>query len=274
MTETVRLLAPNPSPMTLDGTNTYVVSGPGSIVVIDPGPEHAGHLSSIVDTVRRAGATHAATTDWSPVADIVLTHHHPDHIEGLPRLLTLLAEAGVPGRALASDPDLVPGAQPLADGERVGPLTVLLTPGHTSDSLCLVSESGDLFTGDTVLGRGTTVIDYPNGRLGAYLDTLARLAALVDGGRVTRLLPGHGDLVDDPDSALRTYRTHRHERLDQVRQSLLRQGLSASAALGAEHRTAQVVADVYAPLTREAQPRIWDAAVKSVEAQLDYLMHA
>lgn len=248
----VRLVvADNPGPMTLDGTNTWVLGPPGGpCVVVDPGPDQTEHLESVL---RVAGE----------VAVTVLTHRHHDHSEGLPRFATL---AGTGARA--ADPVYaIPTAQHdgrLDDGLEftVGTLRVrvLATPGHTSDSVSLLVTAGEaswLLTGDTVLGRGTSVITHPDGDLAAYLGSLDRLLDVARDSGVTAILPGHGPVVADPAGLLTTYREHRLERLDQVR-----------AALRAGDRTAaEVVARVYADVDRA----VWPAAAQSVLAQLDYL---
>lgn len=236
----------NPGPMTLDGTNTYVLdTGDGTVLVVDPGPLDEDHLARVADD--RA------------VAFAMLTHGHPDHAEGAGRFAAL---AGCD--VYARDPRHRVGEQgcELADEERlrVGALTVevLLTPGHTSDSVCFVVRRGSdkgglLLTGDTILGRGTTVVAYPDGRLGPYLDSLARLAAL------SRLVlgPGHGPVGPDARGVAREYLRHRSERLDQVR---------AALAAG-DTSSGEIVARVYA----DVDPSLWPAAALSVQAQLDYL---
>jgi glyoxylase-like metal-dependent hydrolase (beta-lactamase superfamily II) len=137
----VRVRAPNPSPMTLDGTNTYVV---GSWVV-DPGPDDAPHL----DAVRAAAG--------GPIDGVVLTHGHADHAEGAERL---------------GAPVWKPG-----EGDEAGPFGALATPGHSADSVCLLLGRA-CFTGDTVLGMGSVFIGPGEGSLAAYLDSLRRLAEL------------------------------------------------------------------------------------------------
>ena len=240
------VLAPNASPMTLDGTNTWVLLEPGATeaVVIDPGPLLEDHLRHVVAEVEALGAR---------VGQTILTHGHPDHAEGAERFAEL---TGAPTRAVGR------GHDDLADGDvvRVGglELRVVATPGHTSDSLsfALPADSA-LLTGDTVLGRGTTVVAHPDGELAAYLDSLERLAALTGGGAVTSILPGHGPVVPDASAMVEFYRMHRRERLEQVR-----------AAVAAGDRTArQVVERVYADVPRE----VWPAAELSVKAQLAYL---
>jgi glyoxylase-like metal-dependent hydrolase (beta-lactamase superfamily II) len=242
-----RLLAPNPGPMTLDGTNTWLLRDPGSdrCVVVDPGPLDDGHVERIVEQ--------------GPVALIVLTHGHPDHSEAAPRVAEL---TGAP--VVARDATFCVGAPPLEPGRHpevggVEWLTVL-TPGHTADSVCLLLEhEGALLTGDTVLGRGTTVVAAPDGRLADYLDSLHRLRDLAD-EELRLLLPGHGPVLDDPVRVLDHYIAHRAERLEQVR---------AAREAGAV-TPRQVVEIVYA----DVDTALWSAAEVSVRAQLDYLDEA
>lgn len=243
-TSASRLLAPNPGPMTLDGTNTWILRDPDSpeCVVVDPGPLDDAHLDRIVSA--------------GPVALIVLTHGHLDHSEAAPRLAEMTGAAVV-----ARDPHWCRDAPALGPGRYDGPAGVdwltVLTPGHSSDSICLLlGRDRALLTGDTILGRGTTVVAHPDGRLDDYFDSLQRLRDLAETD-VDALLPGHGPVVTNPLVVLDFYRTHRDERLDQVR-----------AALAAGDRTpADVVRRVYADVDRS----LWPAAEQSVRAQLDYL---
>lgn len=241
--------APNPGPMTLDGTNTWVITDADSgAVVVDPGPAIESHLQAVLTACR------------SRLIMIILTHRHLDHSEGA-GMLAKQAGCGV----RAADPQFRIGADGLDAGMqlRLGAITleVLATPGHTSDSRSLLLSGPDrvnrLITGDMVLGRGTTVITYPDGDLAAYFDSLDLLENLVTTRSVVELLPGHGPVVTDPAAWLSFYRQHRHERLDQVR-----------AALAAGDRTpGEVVARVYADVDRS----LWPAAEQSVRAQLEYL---
>lgn len=178
----VNILAPNPSAMTLDGTNTWLVSEPDSdlAVVIDPGPLDEAHLKAVVDVAEKAGKRVALT---------LLTHGHPDHAEGAGRFAEL---TGTKVRAL--DPALRLGDEGLAAGDviRVGglELRVVPTPGHTSDSLCFhLPADRAVLTGDTILGRGTTVVAHPDGRLGDYLDSLRRLRSSPSTTGSTRCSP-------------------------------------------------------------------------------------
>jgi glyoxylase-like metal-dependent hydrolase (beta-lactamase superfamily II) len=139
-------------------------------------------------------------------------------------------------------------------------LRVVGTPGHTSDSLSFVlPEDRAVLTGDTVLGRGTTVVAHPDGALGAYLGSLRRLRDLASSEGLTTVLPGHGPVLDDALGALEYYLGHRAERLDQVREAV------ASGAI----EPMDVVRRVYA----DVDQRLWPAAELSVRAQLDYLRH-
>jgi glyoxylase-like metal-dependent hydrolase (beta-lactamase superfamily II) len=243
------LLAPNPSPMTLDGTNTWLIAEPGSAaaVVVDPGPLDEGHLRRVHDEAGQAGQR---------VALIVLTHQHSDHCAGAARLAEL---TGAPVRAV--DPAQRLGDEGLAAGDVLTDagceLRVLATPGHTADSVCLqLPADGAVLTGDTVLGRGTTVIA-EDGSLADYLGSLHRLRALADETDLRVLLPGHGPLLASPAATLDYYLTHRAERLAEVR-----------AALASGDTTpAQIVARVYADVDQV----LWPSAGASVRAQLDYL---
>src|SRR3954452_5557671 len=180
------VLAPNPGIMTLDGTNTWVLREPGGrrSVVIDPGPSDVAHLDAVTEAA-------------GDVAVVLLTHHHSDHSEAA-REFAERVGAGV--RAL--DPAYRLGSEGLADGDVGGvdglEFRVVGTPGHTGDSLsCLLPADGAVLTGDTVLGRGTTVVAHPDGRLGPYLESLDRLHDLAETGAVTSILPGHGPVLTD-----------------------------------------------------------------------------
>jgi glyoxylase-like metal-dependent hydrolase (beta-lactamase superfamily II) len=243
------VLAPNPSLMTLDGTNTWLIAEPGSAtaLVIDPGPADECHLQRIWAIAAERGQR---------IADIVLTHRHDDHSAGAPRLAEL---TGAPVRAV--DPAHRLGSEGLAAGEVLDSagceLRVIVTPGHTSDSVSLeILADGVVLTGDTVLGRGTAVIS-DDGSLGDYLDSLRLLRALADSRDLTQLLPGHGPLLSDPAAVLDFYLAHRAERLDEVR---------AALAAG-DTDPAAIVARVYAAVDQA----LWRFAESSVRAQLRYL---
>ncbi|MRG61211.1 MBL fold metallo-hydrolase [Agromyces sp. CFH 90414] len=243
------VLAPNPGPMTLDGTNSYVLRAPGSTgtVVVDPGPLLESHLRALA----AAG----------PVELVLLTHHHLDHTAGAAAFAEL---TGAPVRAIG--PELCIGADPLVDGERIEAagltLEIWATPGHTADSMCVVlpddGAHGSVLTGDTVLGRGTSIIVDPDGALGPYLASLERLRAFGERGEVP-VLPGHGPVLPDLRAICEAYLAHRAERLDQVRAALAELGTDASP----EAVTDLVYADV--------DTSVRAAAEASVRAQLTYL---
>jgi glyoxylase-like metal-dependent hydrolase (beta-lactamase superfamily II) len=241
--------------MTLDGTNTWVLAEPSGAraVVVDPGPNHEPHLRAVLAAVAAAGRT---------VAVCLLTHGHPDHAEGARRFAEL---SGAPVRAY--DEAHRVGNAGLADGDVIEvdglDVRVVTTPGHTADSVCfLLPADRAVLTGDTVLGRGTTVVAHPQGRLVDYLASLRRLRALADSvpldpAPLDTVLPGHGPVLTDAAAAVDGYLSHRAERLGQV-----------AAALAAGDRSADdVVRRVYA----DVDPAVWPAALLSVRAQLDYL---
>jgi glyoxylase-like metal-dependent hydrolase (beta-lactamase superfamily II) len=246
----VNVLAPNASAMTLDGTNTWILAEPDSdlAVVVDPGPLDDTHLRRVVATAEQAGKRVALT---------LLTHGHPDHAEGAARFAELTGT-----RVRALDPALRLGDEGLAAGDVITTggleLRVVPTPGHTADSLCFhLPADRAVLTGDTILGRGTTVVAHPDGRLGDYLDSLRRLRSLTVDDGVHTVLPGHGPVLDDAQGAVEYYLAHRANRLAQV-----------ETAVEDGYRTAtEVVTHVYADVDRS----LWPAAELSVRAQMDYL---
>ena len=245
------VLAPNPGPMTLDGTNTYILGEPGSThaVVVDPGPDEPRHLRAVRDDLAARGQQ----------ADLVLlTHGHADHSAGARRLAEQLG-----CRVRAVDPRHRWGADGLDDASVVTvgglELRVVATPGHTADSVCLYLEAdGALLTGDTVLGRGTTVVAHPDGRLRDYLASLGRLEAMARDVDDLRLMPGHGPVGARVGDVVAWYLAHRRARLDQV----------VTSVRGGAPDITSIVADVYADVDRT----LWPAAELSVGAQVDYLV--
>ncbi|AUG78282.1 MBL fold metallo-hydrolase [Kitasatospora sp. MMS16-BH015] len=244
------VLAPNPSPMTLDGTNTWLLAEPGSdlAVVVDPGPLDEAHLRRVIEVAEQRGQRVGLT---------LLTHGHHDHAEGAARFAEL---TGTEVRAL--DPAHRLGSEGLRGGQVIElgglEIRVLGTPGHTADSLTFqLPAEGAVLTGDTVLGRGTTMVAHPDGRLGDYLDSLRRLHTVAAAGDVRTILPGHGPVLVDALGAVDYYLAHRATRLAQV-----------ETAVEAGCRTAEeVVARVYADVDRA----LWPAAELSVRAQMQYL---
>jgi glyoxylase-like metal-dependent hydrolase (beta-lactamase superfamily II) len=241
------LLQSNPGPMTLDGTNTWLIRAPDSdeTVVVDPGQSDDAHLAALLAA--------------APAVSLVLvTHGHFDHSQAAAELH---ARVGAPVRAI--DPQYCHGGPALVDGETIEAagvrLQVLATPGHTADSASFVlGERAAVLTGDTILGRGTTVVAHPDGILGAYLDSLQRLQSLGDAA----VLTGHGPDLPSIVDAAAMYLAHRQERLDQVRAAL--------AELGPDATPRQIVELVYA----DVDQAVWWAAELSVQAQLEYLRNA
>lgn len=246
------LLCDNPGIMTLDGTNTWVLRGPGSdeMVIVDPGPDDTAHIDRIAGLGK--------------IPLVLISHKHGDHTDGIDMLVE---RTGAVVRAVGSG--FLRGlGGPLADGEVIDAaglrITVMATPGHTADSLSFLVDAwgersdggnGAVLTADTVLGRGTTVIDDEDGSLAAYLESLRRLRGL---GR-RRVLPGHGPDLDDLEAVCDQYLAHREQRLEQVREAL--------KALGEDATARQVVEHVYTDVDK----KLWPAAEKSTQAQLDYL---
>jgi glyoxylase-like metal-dependent hydrolase (beta-lactamase superfamily II) len=209
--------------------------------VIDPGPDDPTHTRATLDA---AGALGGAITT------ILVTHRHLDHLPAA----TPLAVAT--GARLHGHPDLPGVVHPLRHGDRAfGSLIVLETPGHTRDSLCFWdADSRALFTGDLVLGSGTSIVDDQPGALAEYLDSIDRLIALGP----SRIYPGHGPLVDDGLSRLREYRSHRHQRIEQVLDVLNRRGPAT---------VDQLVEAIYTDVPSTLRPM----AARNVRANLDYL---
>jgi glyoxylase-like metal-dependent hydrolase (beta-lactamase superfamily II) len=245
------LLQANPGPMTLDGTNTWLLAAPGSdrTIVVDPGQSDESHLDRLLEAVPSVGL-------------VLITHGHFDHCQSA---ADLHGRTGAPVRGL--DPAHCHGADPLTDGLVLDAsglrVRVLATPGHTSDSASFVVATADdqvaaVLTGDTVLGRGTTVVAHPDGNLRDYLDSLHRLGAL--GG--VPVLPGHGPELPSAADAAAFYLAHREQRLAQIR--------AARQELGVDATPRQLVEVVYA----DVDQAVWWAAELSVRAQLEYLASA
>ena len=236
------LLCDNPGLLTLEGTNTWVLQGPGSdeLVIVDPGPDDDAHVERIAALGK--------------VTLVLISHKHGDHTDAIDKLVD---RTGATVRAVGSG--FLRGlGGPLTDGEVIDAagltIKVMATPGHTADSLSFLVEDAVL-TADTVLGRGTTVIDNEDGSLRDYLESLRRLHGL---GSLT-VLPGHGPDLADLADVTAMYLRHREERLEQVRGALRELGDDATAR--------QIVEHVYTDVDEE----LWPHAEWSVQAQLDYL---
>jgi len=245
------VLAPNADHMTLDGTNTWVLREPGArrSVVIDPGPPDETHLDAVAEAAGEVGV-------------VLLTHHHLDHSEAAKEFAERMG-CGV--RAL--DPAYRLGGEGLGEGDVVDvdglELHVVATPGHTADSLSFVLPAERaVLTGDTVLGRGTTVVAHPDGRLGAYLGSLRRLHALAEAQQIASVWPGHGPVIDEALPALDHYLAHRRQRLEQVEHAL-----DQLPDVAVDELPRRVVEVVYA----DVDPTLWGAAELSVRAQIAYL---
>ena len=226
-----RLVAPNPGPYTYHGTNTYLIEGVGGTTVLDPGPDDAGHVATILASVGLAGA--------GKVARIFLTHTHADHVGALPAL-----------RAATGAPVFAHG-EGVADGAAIGLWTALHTPGHAPDHLCFARADGVVFSGDHVMGFSSSVVIPPDGDMAAYMANLRRML-----GRPgdTLFLPGHGPPIRHPLAFTEALLRHREEREAAIRATLAAGPMTAAA----------IVERLYVPL----DPRLRGAAAASVTAHL------
>lgn len=235
----LRIIAPNPGPFTYNGTNTYLIDGEGGYSVLDPGPDDAGHLKAIL----------AAT--GGRIRKILLSHTHADHLAGLP---ALQAATGAPacGFHASADPGFTADI-PLRDGDTVDGWSVLHTPGHAADHICLARADGVVFTADHIMSWSTSIVSPPGGNMRQYFASLDRMLARHD-----RLhLPGHGPPMHEPRQYVQFLRDHRTQREKAI-----------AAALAAGPQTpAQLVDALYVGLADRLKP----AAVRSVTAHLEKL---
>jgi len=252
----VRVVAPNASFMTGAGTNSYLLGGRAGAILVDPGPDDAGHRARLLEAAP------------GPIRYVLVTHHHADHAPGAAAVAALEdARVLARGRAGRFEPDDV-----LGEGDRVAVpgwgLAVLETPGHASDHLCFLAApeparappAGSaptggptpplLLSGDHVLGGTTVVVPPPDGDMGDYLTSLRRLLELEP--PIGAILPGHGEVIGEPRRVLADYLSHRLEREQQV-----------LAALRARRtaRPEELVDDIYTtrpgPLHRAAELSVW-----------------
>jgi glyoxylase-like metal-dependent hydrolase (beta-lactamase superfamily II) len=223
--EIERVVAPNPGPMTLEGTNTYLY-GSGPCTVIDPGPNDPGHLEAVRTGAEQRGG----------IGLVLLTHSHGDHSDGAE---ALGVEVVLPG-----------------DGEEHGGLRALATPGHAADHVCFLTGDGVCFSGDLVLGEGSTFVPPDGGSLAAYMDSLRRLQA----ERVDLICPGHGPWVEEPEAKLAEYVEHREMRERRLLTALERGERSREALL------AEAWSDVPAQL-RPAAALVMEAHLQKLEAE-------
>lgn len=229
--DAVGLRAGNPGPLTLSGTNSWIV-GREPAWLIDPGPALPDHLDALSAEIDARGGLGA----------VLLTHDHADHAEAVPEIVERFAP--VPLAAARGNVQAL-----LVDGDRVGPLEVVATPGHTPDHLVYIAD-GVAFTGDAVLGEGSVFV---SGQLGAYLEALARLRAR----RLDLIAPAHGPVVDDPAGKLGEYIEHR-----------LARERALVSALGAGGRTTDELLD---SAWADAPPELRPAAALALEAHLEKL---
>jgi glyoxylase-like metal-dependent hydrolase (beta-lactamase superfamily II) len=223
--EILRIVAPNPGPMTLEGTNTYLY-GSDPCLAIDPGPDIESHLEAVL----------AAAEERGGIGTVLLTHGHGDHADGAARLG---GEVVLP-----------------SDGEEHGGLRAIATPGHAPDHVCLVTGDGVCFSGDLVLGAGSTFVPPDGGSLAAYMDSLRRMQA----ESIELICPGHGPWVEDPAAKLAEYVEHREMRERRLLAALERGERSRKALL------AEVWDDVPAEL-RPAAEIVMQAHLDKLEAE-------
>ncbi len=227
--------AANPSPYTLDGTNTYLL-GRERVIVIDPGPDEPAHVAAVLEAARE-GNGH--------IALILVTHNHRDHLGAA----AALAGGSVPVRRWEA------GDRPLSDGETVEEdgvgLRVLYTPGHAADHVVFYwSAERVLFSGDLILGTGTAVLQARDGALEDYLASLERVAAL----DLAIVAPGHGPLITDPAVRVAEYIAHRR----------MREGQVLEALSGGARTPGEIVGVIY----RDLDPALHPAAENTVRAHL------
>lgn len=223
--EILRLVAPNPGPMTLEGTNTYLY-GSGPCAVIDPGPDIEAHL----DAIRAAGGERGG------IGLVLLTHSHGDHADGAGRLGADVVQPG--------------------DGEEHLGLRAVATPGHAPDHVCLMTADGVCFSGDLVLGAGSTFVPPDGGSLAAYMDSLHRMQA----EPIELIAPGHGPWITDPAAKLAEYVEHREMRERRLLAALERGERSRDALLD------EAWSDVPAEL-REAAAMVMDAHLDKLRTE-------
>lgn len=276
--------ADNITPMTVTGTNTFIVHTPGTpdALVVDPGPADVNHLRNVMSACEKRGAR---------IAGILLTHHHLDHIEGTD-LLRYLVEHGANSVEPNAVPPALSGARFWYDAERRYPkvafpepgvpvfhpemgnlpegpfvpfegapaMEVFYTPGHSSESVSvLLADEKSILTGDVIFRFWSTVIPYGDGNLGDYFETLDKLQHLVRAGKAEQFVPAHGFPIDQPIKALEGYRAHRRERLEEVRRAV---------DAGTGYDAAAVVQAVYGDVIDD---NLLFAAMLATVTQLEYL---
>ena len=223
------ITAPNPGPFTLDGTRTYLID---EVAVLDPGPAIESHIEAI------AAAMPSLET-------IFITHRHGDHAPAAVPLKRMTGARIVAPRGVLEETDRI-----VADGDVADGLRVIATPGHTNEHVCYLTAEGDLFTGDTILGSGTTTIFPPDGHMGDYIRSLRRLRELAP----RRIFPAHGPTRDDAVALIDEYIAHRLQREQQVIDAI------AAGARTPEEMRARIYPDL--------DPRLHGAAEIQIRAHL------
>lgn len=228
------ITAPNPGPFTLDGTRTYLLD---DTAVLDPGPAIESHI----DAIRAA---------MPALRTIFITHRHGDHA---PAALPLQRATGariVAPHGVLEETNVIAG-----DGDLIDGLEVIATPGHTSEHVCYLTADGDLFTGDTILGTGTTAIFPPDGHMGDYLRSLHKLRER----NPRRIFPAHGPTRDDAAALIDEYIAHRLERERQIVEAL------ANGAASIPELRARIYPELDARLHRAAEIQLSAHLIKLEE---------
>ena len=248
--EILRIVAPNPGPMTLQGTNTYLY-GANPCAVIDPGPDDESHREAIL----------AAAAERGGIGVVLLTHEHSDHSDGAGALAESASAKGGPTPQV-----LLPGRDVAEFGSPYRPLTsgtsgaeglrVLATPGHAPEHVCFLTGDGVCFSGDLVLGEGSTFVPPDGGSLSAYMNSLRLLQA----EPIELICPGHGPWIEDPAAKLAEYIEHRETRERRLLAALDRGERSKAALL------AEAWSDVPEQL-RPAAAMVMDAHLQKLEAE-------
>lgn len=266
---TIRITQDNPSGMTLSGTNTYVIAAPGAdtAVVVDPG--YASGADAHAEAVAEALGERT-------VELMLITHHHMDHTGAID---TFNKRFNAPVRAVQQQ--WTYDAAPLVVGEVIHAagtqIRVVGTPGHTSDSVSFFlpedtdvpHPGGTVLTGDTILGEGTTMLDYPDGTLDDYLTSLDTLAALEGAGRQVAVLPAHGPTLASVARTAEEYRAHRLERVEQLRELIQ----DVPPIITPVDWESVLVHDLSMQLYPKLPDMVRGPAKKTLAATLDYLLH-
>ena len=233
-----RLVAPNPSPMTYHGTNTYLIDTPDGLVVLDPGPADAGHVDSILAVAGQR------------IALILVSHTHRDHVGAVPALKQATGAIAA-GFHASQSPNFTPD-RPLHDGDVIAGLTVLSMPGHASDQVCFLRPDRIVFSADHVMGWATTVVSPPGGDMVAYCRSLGRLLDLTRPGDI--FLPGHGPAITEPTSHMQNLLQRRR-----ARETTIVRALSERP---------NAIGDLVLQLYARIDPSLHPAAARNVEAHL------